>query len=349
MADYLTMRSFPLIPLALLVTALAAAPTADAAQRKPSKLKPVAGKLQAKIGIADQKSAFFGDPRFQNLELKLARRSVAWDTMQYDWQVRDVDAWMAFARAAGVTPLITFARSRIDAKRHQVPTVAQITEAFKAFRARYPWVKEFVASNESNHYGEPTGRRPKLAAAYYKAMKKACPSCKIAAATLLDYPNLVSWTKAFVKAAGHQPKYWAMHNYVSANRFDATRTVQLLRAVKGQIWLTEVGGLVKRTTPDRKGKAKLKEGVAHAAKVTNYIFATLARTSPRISRVYLYHWNSGGPGSSWDSGLIDYRGKARPAFAVLQRMVGIAPTGGAAKPGKGKGRPSTPGRSKGKS
>ena len=333
------MRSFPLMLLALLVTALAVAAPADAAKRKPAKLKPVTGKLQAKVGIADQKADFFTDPRFQGLKIKMARRSVAWDTMQYDWQIADVDAWMAAARAAGVTPLVTFARSRIDAKRHQVPTAAQITTAFKAFRARYPWAKEFVASNESNHFGEPTGRRPALAAAYYKAMKKACPSCKIAAATLLDYPNLVTWSKAFVKAAGHQPKYWAMHNYVSANRFDATRTVQLLRAVKGQIWLTEVGGLVKRTTPNRKGKAKLKEGVAHAAKVTDYIFRRLARTSPRISRVYLYHWNSGGPGASWDSGLIDHRGNARPAFTVLERMVGAAPTGGPSKPGKGKGKP----------
>jgi hypothetical protein len=331
------MRSFPLILLTLLATALAAAAPADAAKRKSSKLKPVSGKLAAKVGIADQKPAFFTDPRFQGLKIKSARRSVAWDFLQYDWQVQDVDAWMAAARAAGVTPLITFARSRIDAKRHQVPSAAQMAGAFKAFRARYPWAREFVASNESNHYGEPTGRRPQLAAAYYKAMKRACPSCKIAAATLLDYPNLVSWSRAFVRAAGHQPKYWALHNYVSANRFDSARTVQLLRAVKGQIWLTEVGGLVKRRTPDRKGKAKLHEGVAHAAKVTSYIFGRLARVSPRISRIYVYHWNSDGPLSSWDSGLFDHHGKARPAFSVLQRFVGGASTG-ATKPGKGKGK-----------
>jgi hypothetical protein len=340
------MRSLPLILLALLVTALATATPADAAKQKPSKLKPVSGKLKAKVGIADQKTSFFTDPRFQGLKIKMARRSVAWDFLQYDWQVQDVDAWMASSRAAGVTPLITFARSRIEAKRHQVPTAAQMGAAFKAFRARYPWANEFVASNESNHYGEPTGRRPKLAAAYYKAMKKACPSCKIAAATLLDYPNLVTWSKQFVKAAGHQPKYWALHNYVSANRFDKARTVQLLRAVKGQIWLTEVGGLVKRRTPDRKGKAKLKEGVAHAAKVTDYIFNRLARVSPRISRIYLYHWNSDGPLSSWDSGLFDHNGTARPAFTVVQRQVGGQPTGGATKPGKGK--PSTPAKGKGK-
>jgi hypothetical protein len=165
-SDYMTMRSFPLILLALLVAILAVAAPADAAKKKTYKVKAVSGKLKAKVGIADQKTAFFTDPRFQGLKLKLARRSVAWDTMQYDWQVQDVDAWMAAARAAGVTPLITFARSRIDAKRHQVPTAAQMGASFKTFRARYPWAKEFVASNESNHFGEPTGRRPKLAAQY---------------------------------------------------------------------------------------------------------------------------------------------------------------------------------------
>jgi Glycosyl hydrolase catalytic core len=330
------MRSFPTLLIALLVALLAAAAPADAAKKKVPKLKPVSGKLQAKVGIADQKTQFFGDPRFKALNLKIARRSVAWDTMQYDWQVQDVDAWMSAARRAGVTPLITFARSRIGAKRHQVPSAAQISSAFKAFRARYPWVKEFVASNESNHFGEPTGRRPKLAAQYYKAMRKACPSCKIAGATLLDQPNLVSWAKQFVKAAGEQPKYWALHNYVSANRFDEARTVQLLRAVKGQIWLTEVGGLVKRRTPNRKGKAKLKEGVSHAAKVTNYIFNDLARVSPRLSRIYLYHWDSEGPVSSWDSGLIDHKGKARPAFTALQKFLKGKRTGSIEKLSKGK-------------
>ena len=72
--------------------------------------------------------------------------------------------------------------------------------------------------------------------------------------------------------------------------------------------------------------------------MTDYIFNRLARVSPRISRVYLYHWDSGGPLASWDSGLIDHQGNPRPAFGVLQRFLGVAPKGGA-KPGKGKGKP----------
>jgi hypothetical protein len=220
--------------------------------------------------------------------------------------------------------------------------------AFVAFRRRYPWVTDYVASNESNHFGEPTGRRPKLAAQYYRALRSACPSCRIAGATLLDFPNQVAWAKTFVKAAGEQPKYWAVHNYISANRFDDTRTRELLQAVKGELWLTEVGGLVKRRTKASAGKAELKEGVGHAAKVTRYIFDHLARLSPRIKRIYLYHWNSGGPESSWDSALIGFDNRPRPAMTVLQSVLkqmragqapkAVKPPQAGPKGPKGKGR-----------
>ena len=230
------MRSRPLVLLLTLVAVLAAGlpdaearPKHKAAKAGKVKLTPVRGALKAQIGIADQKASVFSDPRFAALGLRTARRSVGWDALHYDWQIADLDDWMAATRAAGVTPVITFARSRVDARRHLVPTPVQMRDAFVGFRARYPWVTDYVASNESNHFGEPTGRRPHLAARYYKAMKAACRTCRIAAATLLDQPNLVSWARAFMKEAKEQPRYWALHNYVSANRFDTSRTRQLLR------------------------------------------------------------------------------------------------------------------------
>jgi len=327
------MRPLRLLVLALIaLLAVGAAP--GLAKKKPAKLVPVKGPLKAKVGIADQKSELFTDPLFQRLDLKYARRSVGWDAMDYDWQVADLDAWLGAARAAGVSPLITFARSRIASRRRLVPTAAQVRTGFLKFRQRYPWVTEFVASNESNHYGEPTGRRPKLAVQYYKALKAACPSCKIAAATLLDYPNLVTWTKQFLKYAKQQPRYWALHNYISANRFDASRTKQFLRATKGEVWITEVGGAVRRP----RGQAKFAQGTRHAAKVTRYIFDRLVRVSNRITRVYLYHWNSDGPGSSWDSALVDQNGNPRPALTVVEKVLGKLPV----VPGKANGNDKLP-------
>jgi hypothetical protein len=334
--------SVRLLAALLALAALALLPAAASAAKKPAgkggkaaALKPVTGPLKAEVGIADQKADAFADPRFRALGMKSARRSVGWDALQYDWQREDIDAWMAATRAAGVRPVITFARSRVAERRHMVPTAEQMRRAFVAFRKRYPWVRDYVASNESNHFGEPTGRRPKLAVAYYKAMRRSCPSCRIAAATLLDFPNVVTWARQFVRLAREQPRYWALHSYVSANRFDLARTRQVLLAVKGEVWLTEVGGMVANRTPDRKGKAKLKQGPRHAAKVTSFIFDRLARLSPRITRIYLYHWNSDSPTSTWDSGLVDHKGKPRPALSVVEEALGVT-----------KGKPGREGKAK---
>ena len=43
--------------------------------------------------------------------------------------------------------------------------------------------------------------------------------------------------------------------------------------------------------------------------------------SPRITRVYLYHWNSTSKLDSWDSALIGPNGKRRPAYTVLQNRL----------------------------
>lgn len=334
------MRLRPVLLALLALLAVGGASAADARSRRPqtgkpatAKLTPVKGKLKAKIGIADQKAQVFTDPLFRSLGMRYARRSVGWDTMQYDWQIADVDAWLQNARAAGVQPLITFAKSRVAERRRYLPTVAEYRAAFVAFRKRWPWVTDYVASNESNHPAETTGRYPKRAVQYWKAMQSACRTCKIAAATLLDDKiTLMRWTRAFLKYAKKQPKYWALHNYVSANTFDLRLTRQLLKLIKGEVWITEVGGLVYRSKMP--GRIPLAEGVPHQTKVTKYIFDKLLRVSPRITRAYLYHWNSAGPGSSWDSGLIDANGKPRPALTILEKVLGKLPKLPKAVPGK---------------
>ncbi len=323
-------------PLLLALVALAVASSGAAAQsvKLPGggtvtvKLPPEKGKKtkkyksRAQIGIADEKSTMFRDPLFRSLRMKIARRSVAWDTFQYDWQVAEIDAWMNGARAAGISPLISFNRSRLASKRHMIPTRAQWLASFKKFRARYPWVRDFVASNESNHT-PPTVHKPKLAAQYYLAMRKACPrKCRIAAATINERPEkkyMETWIKTFVKAAKHRPKYWALHNYYGANTFNLSGTQRFLKATKkGQVWITEVGGLVTRRSGNFAGKLKMREGLAHSTRVWKFIFDSVLTVSPRITRAYLYHWDSVGPNDTWDSALVGYDGKPRAGLAVVQ-------------------------------
>ena len=286
----------PTLLLALLV-ALLAAPTAANAMLRPGD-----------IGIADQKADMFSDPRFLELGIKRARIDLAYDVLLDSGQTAELDQWMAAAQADGVQVLVTFDRSRRPGRKSFRPDTYSLVKQFNRLRARYPFVKEWVTWNEPNLSQTPT-----RTARQWLALRKACPTCTVVAADLVDRPNLGRWAKAFVKAAHRQPPVWGLHNYADANQYTPRATKTLLKAVKGKIWFTETGGVVRRNNGSN---VKYRgESLTHAAKAVSYIFTKLARLSSRIQRVYLFHWN--GRNSSWDSALISPNGSERPAFAVL--------------------------------
>lgn len=276
-----------------------------------------AGPTALKIGIADEKQVF-SDTRLRALGLGYARRSVAWDALGSKRQARELDAWIGGARAAGMAPLITFARSRTGSGRHRPPTAARFERAFLRFRKRYPDVRTYSSWNEANHCGTGTCDRPELVARYYSAIRRNCHGCTVLAADLNDHPDPVPWARRFRRALGSEPPIWGYHNYIDANRMQTTLTARLLRAVKGQLWLSEVGGIVAR----RNGSpVAMPQGKAHAALVTRFIFDRLARISPRITRVYVYHWSSGTSQDSWDSAFIASDGRPRPSLPVFERIL----------------------------
>jgi hypothetical protein len=114
---------------------------------------------------------------------------------------------------------------------------------------------------------------------------------------------------------------WGLHNYLDANRLRTSGTSRLLRLVKGQIWFTETGGIVKRRTTRKAGG--FPETLAHAGTATRWIFDRLVPLSPRITRVYIYHWNPGGPRDSWDSALVNLDGTPRTSFRVLRNRLQV--------------------------
>ena len=293
----------PLIVLALLLCAL---------------LAPAA-RADVDVGIADQKLAMFTDSRFRAMDIQHARLQVAWDALTSDWQTAEIDAWMAAAREANVSPLVTFGHSRLPGRRRALPTPSRFKYEFRRFRARYPWVRDYATWNEANHCGEPTCHRPQLVAAYYRAMRRECPKCTILAAEMLDMPNMAGWIDAFQEHLGPRdvPRYWGLHNYIDANRMRTSGTRTMLKHAKGQIWFTETGGIVERRN---KVKVGFPESAAHAAAATRWVFDELVPLSRRITRVYLYHWNAV-RGDNWDSGLIDARGRARPALKVVRTVL----------------------------
>ena len=277
-----------------------------------------AGAGAVTVGIADQKTSVFSDPLFRDLQLRHARLVVPWDVLEDPWQAQELDRWLQAAREANVTPLLTFGHSRREGLRKMRPTTTRLRKEFLRLRQRYPWITDWAAWNEPNHCSQPLCNRPELAARYFDTIRRACPECRVLAAEVLDMPNMVKWVRRFRREAKVEPKLWGMHNYVDANRFRTKGTRALLGATKGQIWLTETGGIVKRRT---RVKVTLPESTAHAGRATRWLFDRLVPLSPRITRVYLYHWNPSTRTDTWDSALVNINGRPRVALRVLRARV----------------------------
>jgi hypothetical protein len=140
--------------------------------------------------------------------------------------------------------------------------------------------------------------------------------------------NIEAWIGQFLRTAHPYPKVWPLNPYISVSTNNSRAIRRLLSYVHGQVWFSEVGGIVWWRFH---GKL-IYHGVAYAAKVAKNIFK-LASISPRITRIYYYHWRSPGTPqsakkSTWDAGLVTANGVARPAlFAVakaLHRQIQVA-------------------------
>jgi hypothetical protein len=267
------------------------------------------------IGMSDQKVGMWQDPRFEALGIRHVRLLMSYDSVLRGDFSR-YDHWMTTAGARGADVLLTINHHSRNPKR--LPTLSQYRRTVRILRQRYPWVTSWSAWNEANHKSQPTYSRPRRAAQYYNAMRAECRGCKVVAADVLDQSNMLGWIAKFKRYA-KKPRIWGLHNYQDANHFRplrATATRLLLRAVKGEVWLTEAGGIVRFSTRYPGGK----RGEARAARAVKRTFA-VARSNKRIKRVYLYHWDADRRFRTWDSGFVAANGRARPALDVLRKEV----------------------------
>jgi len=298
-------RGLVLAAAAALVVALGAPATANAAPA---------------IGIGEQSAELFTSSHFTRLGLRDVRFIAAWDALQSDWQRRELDLWMSAAEAAGARVLLGFGHSRIHGREGRLPSPAAFRREFLRFRARYPLVTSYLTWNEANHSSQPTWRRPDRAARYFDIVAGSCRGCRVVAADVLDWPNMSRWLRSFRRAAKRRPRIWGLHNYIDANRFKSDGTREFLRATGGgEVWFTETGGLVERRAVTRDGTLKAyRHTTRHAAKAMSHVIR-LARLSPRVKRVYVYHWQPGARTNRWDSALLDRAGRPRASYHVLRR------------------------------
>jgi hypothetical protein len=279
------------------------------------------------IGIGEQKPTMFASRYWRRLAIRDARYTAPWDALNDPYQRQLLDTWMTAARNAHLRVMLGFAHSlRSERLAHKLPSVRQFERQFRRFRARYPWVNAWLVWNEANNPGALTARRPRRAAQYFNVVARHCRHCRIIAADLLDTSNMAAWVTRFQRHAQSRPRIWGLHNYGDTNGFKTRSTQRLLALTTGQIWFTETGGVVLRRI--YRGRSVLRTyrySLQHAAKATTHALR-LACLSHRITRIYLYHWQAPAPVTTWDSGLLNARGRPRPAYFALQTWLSRAAT-----------------------
>ena len=301
------MRYRLILPIAALLAALVAVPAAQA---------------KVRVGISEQNPAMFDQSNWTQLKLKRVRYILPWDYFKSAPEHAEVTAFMNAARAKRQDVLVTFSahrgcfvNNRYAKKRTacKAPSKKTYISAVKRFRKEFPYAKTFSPWNEVNHVSQPTYRKPKLAARYYLALKKVCKKCTIVAADVLDSSDVKTYLRGFLRATHGKGRIWGLHNYKDVNRRQSKGVKNVLSVVKGQLWLTETGGIVNF-------KPSFKYNLKRAAARTKYMFK-LARKFSRLKAIYNYRYFGEPRSARFDAGLVNSNGSARPAFKQFKKSI----------------------------
>ena len=302
------MRYRLILPIAALLAALVALPAAQA---------------KVRVGISEQNPAMFDQPSWQKLKLKRVRYIVSWDYAKHDFERAEVSTFMNAANAHKQEVLVEFnahrgcfnGRKYSKKKACKAPSTKAYKAAVRGFRREFPFAKTFAPWNEVNHVSQPTFRKPKLAAKYYKAMKSVCKKCTVMAADVLDSSDVRSYLRKFQRATKGKGRIWGVHNYKDVNRRQTRGIRNVSSVTRGQIWLTETGGFVQF-----KGSGGFKYSLKRAASRTKYMFR-LAKRFKRVKRIYVYRWFGEPRSARFDAGLVGPNGESRPGLKQFRKSI----------------------------
>ena len=295
-------------------------------------------------GIGDQNASTFTDPNFKKLRVKRTRLIVAWDAIRNPAETARLDQWLGAARAARLKPVIAFnptSGSRCPSSPCVIPSARSYKSAFRAFRKRYKWVREFNFWNETNSATQPTGPTRastlKKTAALYRAALSACRRpCRVSGPDLLDQgvgdrrrsvrvrnqKRMKKWVGLFLRYAGRRnyPKLWGIHNYGDTNYRRSTGTAFMLRSVakRGEVWVTETGGIYEFRL--QSGKVTFKPSASRQARAVTHAYRIAKKYQRRIKRLYYYQWRKNNSFDFFDAGVVDFNSVPRPAYSALRRL-----------------------------
>jgi hypothetical protein len=281
------------------------------------------------IGIGDQNSATFSDPRFLALGVTTARDVIPWDIMTRRADRADLAyfrGWLKAAQSANVKPLISFGADYTNPAANYVPTVSQYRTSVKAFLKAFPQITTYTAWNEPDFSYRSLARNQTLAANYFNALFEMCRRCTVLAGDVylpttgpatIDHSiaHLGPWLRPYIRALRHRPVGWALHDYFEIRGRNTSQLKTLMSMTSGPIWLDETGGVLRRGHWQYRNQS-----ASAAARDEQYLFS-LTKRYHRIARIYHYQWQ-GTTTAGWDSGLIAPNGSPRPAYTVLRNWIG---------------------------
>ena len=309
--------------LSALALALGSAPgAAGAKSAKPAKGGPRAHAASTYFtGVGDESLEMFTDPNWIQLRTKIARYIVPYDAAVRSYSLDQAKLWIKAAEARHQQILIAFYHSEYTPTK--MPSVAAYKHDVQKFVKLFPHVHQYQSWDEANRgniRGVLASPSASAAAKYYQALLRVCKGCTVLGLDVLDANNIsptLRYISEFKREVGKlrtvMPKIWGLHNYSDINRLESWRTRELVRAMGGQTWLTETGGIVKfgGAFPNRRGS-----GLRRAAKVLAYMF-NVAASHAKIKRLYIYDWTGGNARTRFDAGLTDAHHVPRPGYVVV--------------------------------
>jgi hypothetical protein len=280
------------------------------------------------VGISDQQPSTFTNPLYAPLKLKVARVITPYDVLKEPAEKARLDQWIANAKSANQTILISFEHSRLVSKYNKAPSLSAYTKELKAFKKAYgskfdisPWNEVNVCQAKGRMEGQPakickSATGPKLVAGYYKTARSVFTGRKIVGLDILDGKNpggAIGYIKRFKKYAKPLPKYWGIHNYSDTNRGSTTRTKRLIAAIgskSAEIWLTETGGQLKLRG--------VVAGEKKAATALECMFS-MPKKYKQIKRLYIYQFNGAPESNDFDAGLVGTDGAPRLGYDIVKQ------------------------------
>jgi hypothetical protein len=314
---------------ALLSVSAALAPGAIGQAAASTASSPTAHAASSYLtGLGDETAAMFANPLYKQLHTKIVRYIAPYDAVVHPYSLDKAIVFIDAAQAAHEKVLVAFYHSEYTPTK--LPSVSTYQNDVKRFLKLFPYVKEYESwdeANRGNERGQFSSPSAVSAAKYYQALIRVCKGCTVIGLDVLDQAYIEP-TLAYIsefKQEIHRletvmPKIWGLHNYSDINRLEGWRTRELVRALGGQVWLTETGGIVKfgGAFPNKNGS-----GLKRAAKVLKFMFG-VAGAHSQIKRLYIYDWNGGTTSTRFDAGLTNAHEQPREGYVVVCRQLRAA-------------------------